>query len=124
MRVPSRSPWPDTSGVEHRPNEYLLNYARANPDRYYREGGKWMWLDGGGVAQIVCPRCCDGGGGTLRLIRIEGSDDVFYTCDECEALWHVEQFDWDNYTVGLRDLGTTLRERGLGETNYDAVLDV
>jgi hypothetical protein len=99
----------------------ILELAREKPDRVYQEGGNWMHLGPDGVARIMCPRCWNGGGGTLHPIRIKRSDDLFYLCDECEAVWPVEQFDWDNYTVGLLDRSTTLRERGLLETDYELV---
>ena len=91
----------------------IFDLARAKPDRVYREGGNWMWLGPDAVARIMCPRCWNGGGGTLGSIRMKGSDACYYLCDECDALWPVEQFDWDNYTVGLLDRSNALEERGL-----------
>ena len=99
----------------------ILELARMNPDRVYREGGNWMWLAPDGIARIMCPDCWNGGGGTLWPIRMTGSDDIFYVCDECDALWPVEQFDWDNHTAGLLDRSTALRERGLRGDDYEEV---
>jgi hypothetical protein len=100
--------------VDEPPIRDIFDLARAKPDRVYWDGGNWMWTGQGDVARIICPRCWNGGGGTLRPIRIEGADDVFYLCNECEGLWPIEQFDWDNYTVGLLQF----------DDDYDAVVDV
>jgi hypothetical protein len=96
----------------------LGDLARAEPDRLYREGGNWMWVGPEGVSRIVCPRCSPGGGGTLSRIRMKGSDDLFYLCDECDALWPVEQFDWHNYTVGLVNL-SRFEARGLFPDDWE-----
>ena len=53
---------------------------------------------------------------------MKGSDDVFYLCDECDALWPAEQFDWDNYTVGLTDRASALEARGLSADDLRPVL--
>jgi hypothetical protein len=52
---------------------------------------------------------------------MKGSDDVWYLCDECDSLWPVEQFDWDNSEVAGTNRSLALRERGLRETDYEVV---
>ena len=69
----------------------------------------------------MCPRCWNGGGGTLWQIRMKGSDDVFYVGDECDSLLPLNQFNWDNEEVGLLNLGVVLRERGLLEADYEVL---
>ena len=105
------------------PIRTIYDAARADREHVYREGGNWIWLGPDGVARIMCPRCWNGGGGTLAPIRMKGSDEVYYLCDECDALWLVEQFDWDNYTGRLRDRSTALAERGLRGDDYEVVVD-
>jgi hypothetical protein len=99
----------------------ILELARRDPDHVYREGGNWMWLGPDGAARIMCPSCWNGGGGTLWPIRMKGSEDVWYLCDECDSLWPVEQFDWDNDEVGWNNRSVALRARGLSETDYEVV---
>src|SRR4051812_5644508 len=101
------------------PND-IAEFARAS-DRVYKEDRNWMWVGPDGVARIMCPSCWNGGGGTLWLIRMKGSDEVWYLCDECDSLWPVEQFDWDNDEVGCINRTVALRERGLLETDYEIV---
>jgi hypothetical protein len=106
--------------VAEPPIRDIFDLARAKPDRVYRDGINWMWLGRGDVARIICPRCWNGGGGTLGPIRIKGSDDLFYLCDECDATWPAEQFDWDDYIIGMRDRESMLHERALRDDDYEA----
>jgi hypothetical protein len=96
----------------------IEDFARQNPDKVFREGSNWI-TNASGRDLIMCPSCWNGGGGTLGRVRLKGSDELFYLCDECEELWPVEQFDWDNYTVGL--MTSQAREaRGLRGDDYEA----
>jgi hypothetical protein len=105
----------DLARAERRAIEEL---ARAKPDQVHREGGNWI-TTASGVARIMCPRCWNGGGGALGRVRLKGSDELFYLCDECDALWPVEQFEWDNYTAGFKDRSQALEARGLEPTDYE-----
>ena len=49
----------------------------------------------------------------------QGADELFYLCDECDALWLVEQFEWDNYTAGPMDRSQALEARGLRRHDYE-----
>jgi hypothetical protein len=107
----------DASDAERRAIE---DWAKANPAKVFREGGNWM-VRGSGLPEIMCPRCWNGGGGTLDRVRLKGSDELFYLCDECDALWPVEQFEWDNYRAGLMDRSQALEARGLRGDEYELV---
>jgi len=97
----------------------IEDWARENPGKVFREGGNWI-TRASGVAEIMCPCCWNGGGGTLRRVRLKGSDELFYLCDECDALWPVAQFEWDNNTAGLMDRSQALEARGLRGDDYES----
>ena len=99
----------DRNGLED-----IARFAQGS-DRVYQDGGNWMWLGSDGIGRIMCPRCWNGGGGTLSRIRMKGVDQVFYLCDECDALWPIDQFDWHNCSRAFEDLSQALEARGLGE---------
>jgi hypothetical protein len=83
-------------------------------DRTYQDAdGNWVFIGPSGVHRIICPRCCDGGGGVLRRIQIGGEDDLFYLCDECDALWLVSDFRWAGYPGdhAWHDVTSFLEER-------------
>jgi hypothetical protein len=51
---------------------------------------------------------------------MRGWDDVLYVCDQCGALWPVDDFRWDGYPgMPFLDFDTILAERGLV---YDDVI--
>jgi hypothetical protein len=96
----------------------IAAFARET-DRVYLDGGNWMCRRPDGVSQIMCPRCWNGGGGVLSPIRPKGSDEVFYLCDECDATWPVDQFDWRDCTVAFEDRSQALARRGLAGGDWE-----
>lgn len=60
----------------------------------------------------TCPRCANGGGGTLWRLRIRGLPGIYLTCDECDATWAADEFSSDDYTHGLHDFDALLGENG------------
>jgi hypothetical protein len=97
----------------------IAAYAREN-DQVLLDGANWIFVGPDGVSRIMCPGCWNGGGGTLAQIRMKGSPEIFYWCDECDSLWPVEQFDWKNAEAEASNRSVALRERGLNENDWEA----
>ena len=96
-------------------NSALRKQAREEPDRVYRDGQNWVWVDPDGIHRLICPCCYDGGGAHLTRFQIPGSDDVFYWCNECNASWPVTGFCWDDapYDRDSPTLDSVMAERRL-----------
>jgi hypothetical protein len=61
--------------------------------------------------------------GSLGCVRLEESDELFYLCDECDALWPVEQFERDNYTAGLMDRSEAIEGARAARTRLRVLLN-
>lgn len=72
--------------------------------------------------KVVCPRCYPGGGGFIYKAKICNIDQIFFICDECDALWEKSESIIKDlvYNESFHDLSTFIKEKyNIEYPNFD-----
>lgn len=72
--------------------------------------------------EVECPRCKDGGSGSIYKARLTPIRKTVYICDECDALWEepnqISKIPFMDFGLYTEKHGYTYETTNIKKTNY------